>query len=138
MPENTNSITYINMAFAGISALGGISGLLSVIILVKHRSKDKKEERLRLFLDRFQSRYGGHGGHFLEHLIPTGINLLKNDDEIEEALESLQSIYHTPPLRDWNSDVRRIGYKKFFKYVVDQTNELNANNIKGFIDGLNH
>ena len=32
--------------------------------------------------------------------------------------------------------MERIGYKKFFKYVVDQTNDLNANNIDGFINAL--
>ena len=105
MFENTDSLTYTNMVFAGISALGGISGLLSVIILVRHRSKDKREARLRLFIDRFQIRYGGHGGHFLQNLIPSGINLLKNDNEIKEALETLQSIYHTHPLRNWNNQM---------------------------------
>jgi hypothetical protein len=136
MPQSTVSITYINFAFAGISALGGISGLLSVIILVRHRSKDKKDARLQNFIDKYENNYQG-GGRFLEALIPSGINLLKNDKEISEALNSLQSIYHTHPLRQWDSDINTKGYKKFFRHAVNRTNELTANNISEFIGELN-
>jgi hypothetical protein len=115
--------------------LGGISGLISVIILVRHRSKDKKETRIQLFLDKYQRTYVS-GGHFLDLLIPSGINLLKDDSEIKRVLDSLQSIYHTHPLRDWNTKVESIGYKKFFKYVVGKTSKLNKNNIDDFISAV--
>ena len=136
MSDKANlSITYLNVFFTGLSALGGISGLLSVIILVIHRSKDKKAARIQSFLNRFQNRYQ-RGGRFLEHLLASGINLLKNDSEIMDALESLQSIYHTHPLRQWYTDVQRIGYQKFFKYAVSRTHQLNSGDMDNLINVL--
>ena len=97
----------------------------------------KKETRIKEFLFSYQNLYRGYGGHSLKPLIPSGITLLKNDDEIEEAFNSLKLIYDTHPLREWDSEVKKIGYSKFFRYAVSRNiNELRNNKMKMLIDEL--
>lgn len=136
MSDNTN-ITYINMAFAGLSALGGISGLAAVILLIRHRKKDNRDTRIKEFIIRYQNLYAGHGGRFLAPLIPSGINLLKDDNEIEDALNALKLIYAIHPLRDRNDRVKQTGYKKFFMHSVDRNvHELGMEKVDKLINEL--
>jgi len=114
-------------------------GLLGtyVVIDVKHTDKDKKESRIKDFINSYQNHYKGYGGNFLKPLIPSGINLLKNDDEIEESLNSLKLIYATHPLRDWDSEVKKIGYSKFFRHAVSRNiNELRPDKMTILINEL--
>ncbi len=97
----------------------------------------EKEIRIKEFRNRYQNLYKGHGGNFLKHLIPSGINLLKNDDEIEEALNSLNKIYATHPLRNWDSEIKKIGYSKFFRHAVRKNiSELNKGSMDILINEL--
>lgn len=128
----------IKIAFGCLSALGGLSGLASVIYLIKHRNKDKKETRINDFIFNYKILNKRDGGRILEPLIPSGINLLKNNDEIEEALSTLELIYPPHPIKQWDSEVKKIGYSKFFRYAVKKHNlrELTKDKMKILVDEL--
>jgi hypothetical protein len=63
---------------------------------------------------------------------------LKNNKEIESGLGRLRNRLGFNPLRAWNSNVKKIGYKKFFKRVVigPGYNHFNKNTIQVFINSF--
>ena len=116
-----------------------VSAGSSVIFLIRHRNKDKRETRINEFISGYRLQYKGYGGNFLKHLIPSGINLLENDDEIEKGLNSLELTYGTHPLRDeWNPRVKKVGYSKFFRHAVKKhkLRELNAEKMNILLNEL--
>jgi len=118
-----------------VGIIGIIIAIVGIGIRLYIHSSRKREERIRQFVDNFQRLYKGTGRK-LEVLIPAGINNLKNDGEIKEALERVANITSGHPLRKWKDRVERIGYKKFFSYVMESGKELNADTIEGLLKNL--
>lgn len=95
---------------------------------------DKRQARIKNFVDDFRNLY--HGGRKLTLLIQAGINNLNNDREIKKSLEALMLIIPGHPLRDWKDRVEKVGYKKFFRYVVGSGSVLNKSSINSFLNEL--
>lgn len=119
--------------FSGIGVF--ILGLFIAVLSSIRRSRDKREERIRRFVDSFREIYTG-GGRKLRLLIPAGINNFKNNREIEKGFQALVNVIPNHPLRNWNERIKRVGYKRFFGYVASFGRELNANNIEEFLGEL--
>ena len=90
--------------------------------------KEKKEKRIDDFINNFFSKYGG-AGVAIELLIPSGINNLNDDKEIQIALNNLKNRLGFHPLRQWNSEIENIGYKKFFDSIINSGKPINKSNI---------
>lgn len=117
------------------AALIPVLGILIGVLVQLHIFEIKRRDgRINDFITPFFSKYRG-AGRALEPLIPSGINNLKNDKEIKTALRQLENRLGFHPLRRWNADIEKIGYKKFFKVVVTGLHgTLNANNIDKYIE----
>lgn len=116
--------------FSGIGVF--VLGLFILCFQQHQRAKDKAEKRVSGFVESFRKLYKG-GGCKLEALVPAGIASLKNDKEIRMAFESLVKIIPNHPLRTWKDRVEKVGYKRFFDYVVASGRELNKETIEGFL-----
>ena len=119
-----SSLSWIIPSF--ITLIGTIIGVLI------YRDQQRKK-RIDGFINNFFNSYTG-GGTILRHLIPSGINDLKTNGEIKIALKRLHNRLGHPPLRTWNSDIGKIGYKKFFNRVNNGPSVLNKNTINVFIN----
>jgi len=124
-------LTHKEWIFSGIGVF--ILGLLIVLFQQWQRAKDKAEQRIITFVESFRNLYKG-GGYKLEVLIPAGIAGLQNDREIRRAFELLVKFIPNHPLRNWKDRVQRVGYKKFFDYVVTIGSELNKQSIEEFLE----
>lgn len=129
-----NLINYIiehkEWIFSGIGVF--VLGLFIFLYQQRQRKKDKVEQRVRAFVDNFQTLYKG-GGCKLEVLVPAGIACLKNNKEIRDGLELLAKVIPKHSLRNWKDRVEKVGYKKFFDYVVSTGIELNIVSIEEFL-----
>jgi hypothetical protein len=115
------------------TAIGILVSLIGLLILVHHFERNKRDERVNTFIANFFNNYK-NDGLVLEHLIPSGIANLKNDREIQIALEHLRHRLRFHPLRTWKDDIRKIGYKKFFQRVTNGPGPLNKNAIGIYIN----
>ena len=115
--------------------LGFLGTLLAICVAVAIYQRSQRNIRIDNFINSFFDIYQGNG-HILEVLIPAGIVNLKNDGEIETALEKLKNrlgiVHH--PLRQWNDDIKKIGYKKFFQRVANGPGKLKKNSIQVYIN----
>jgi len=94
----------------------------------KRYKNQQREKRIADFVKNFFSQYEG-AGVAIPLLIPAGINNLSDDEEIQEALITLKNRLGIHPLRDRNSEIEIIGYKKFFDYMVNSGKSLTKSNI---------
>ncbi|MBI4632297.1 MAG: hypothetical protein HY742_00165 [Deltaproteobacteria bacterium] len=123
-----------------IIGIGGL--LLSVltyfagVVRTERRYKSQlKERRIDDFVNVFFSKYKG-AGVVIELLTSSGIHNMQNDDEIMAALETLRNRLGFHPLRNWNDDIRAIGYKKFFDFVLGNKVQLNPGTITMAINDM--
>lgn len=114
---------------------GLVFGLLILLYQERRHYKEKVENRISAFVDSFRQLYKG-GGFQLEVLIPAGIASLHNNKEIQEAFNLLIKYIPVHPLRKWKPRVEKIGYKKFFNFVVESKKELNKKSIEEFLQHL--
>lgn len=121
----------------------GIGGLIlsaltyfAGVVRTERRYKAQaEEERIAHFIDNFNnSRKFGHQKRVIEHLIPSGINNLKNDKEIESVLLNLERVHGRHPLQNNNEEIKQIGYKDFFIWSSKQRGSLTKDNINDFIE----
>ena len=123
-----------------IIGIGGL--LLSVltyfagVVRTERRYKTQAEEkRIDHFIDNFnRNRKAGHSKRVIDHLIPGGINNLRDDKEIESALLNLERVHGRHPLRDNHEQIKQIGYKNFFLWSSKQRDKLTKDNINEFIE----
>jgi hypothetical protein len=109
--------------------------LVAIIVImynVYNRHKDKQEKRIEFFVHNFKSHL--QNGYFLEILIPSGISNLKNNKEIDKALNMVKNTIGRHPLRKWNEPIKKIGYKRFFLAVSNSGKNLNKHSIENFIN----
>ena len=90
--------------------------------------KQQKEKRIGDFVNNFFQEYKG-AGVVIELLIPSGINNLNDDEEIQTALNILKNRLGFHPLRQWNNEIESIGYKKFFDSIINSGKPINKSNI---------
>jgi len=88
----------------------------------------QKEKRINDFINNFFSKYQG-AGVAIELLIPSGINDLNNDHEIQIALNKLKNRLGFHPLRQWNNEIENLGYKIFFNSIINSGKPINQSNI---------
>lgn len=105
------------------------------IITTWRRFSKKRDERIQHFVDNFCDLYKNNG-YKLEVLIPAGINILKNNKEIQIALDRLSIIKPGHPLRNWKNRVEKNGYKKFFYRAAKSGGELNKHSIESLLNSL--
>lgn len=110
-----------------------IAGLFGLFFYLRNLSNKRIDDFEKNFFAIYKN-----DGCVLECLIPAGIANLKNNKEIESGLARLRNRIGFNPLRTWNSDVKKIGYKKFFKRVVigPGHNHFNENTIQVFINSF--
>ena len=97
---------------------------------------DKRQERIKKFVDEFKKLCHGAAGRKLLHLIPAGINNLKSNREIKKGFKNLILTIPGHPLRTNKDRVEKIGYKKFFRYVAEVGDPLNKTSIVVFLNEL--
>jgi len=106
----------------------GIGAPIGIVKLYCWRS-DKRQERIKKFIDEFKNLYSRTGGQKLPHLIPAGINNLKSNREIKKGFKSLVLTIPGHPLRTNKDRIEKVGYKKFFRYVAEVGDPLNKTSI---------
>lgn len=97
--------------------------------------RKQKHERVAQVVASYKSIYKNDGCR-LGCLIPAGIHTLKNDAEVRDVFSKLMQLEPYHPLRQWNNDVQKIGYIKFFTSVFNTGQSLNKNNISEHIENL--
>ncbi len=114
----------------GIFLIGVVIGVVNLF----WRISDKRQARIKDFVDRFGNLY--HGGQKLPLLVKAGIHTLKSNREIEKGLKALILIYPGHPFRNdkVRNRVKKIGYKKFFRYVNESGSVLNRMSIVTFLN----
>ena len=117
------------------SGLGLIISFITLWIVMRHFRINKRDKRIDYFIDNLFDRYTGiKGGYALQNLIPSGINGLENDKEIKLAFEKANQRLGFHPLRKWDGEIKAVGYKLFFNYVVQSDNVLNSSTIQTLIN----
>ena len=111
--------------------------LIGILITIRHFNISQKNKGIDDFEKNFFAIYK-NDGCVLECLILAGIINLKNDSEIKDALDRLRNRIGLHPLRIWNNDIVKIGYKKFFQRVVNGPgyNLFNKNTIQVYINSF--
>jgi hypothetical protein len=66
----------------------------------------------------------------IELLRSSGIHNLQSDEEIKSALEALRNRLGFHPLRNWNDDIKSIGYKDLFDFVLQ--NKIDSIEYKNY------
>ena len=108
-----------------LSILGIFFAALIPLYLYDKRKRDERIKNVRnTFFDKYQN-----DGRAIKLLIPSGINGLKNNNEINSALNDIKNRLGNHPLRDWDKKIKKIGYKKFFNFVVTSRNALTKSTI---------
>jgi hypothetical protein len=110
-----------------------VAGLFGLFFYLRNLSN----KRIDVFEKNFFEIYK-NDGCVLECLISSGVANLKNDKEIETGLGRLRNRIGFNPLRKWDNDVNKIGYKKFFQRVVigPGHDHFNKNTIQAFINSF--
>ncbi len=121
-----------NEIFSGLAL---IVSLFTLLIVKRHFRINKRDKRIDDFIDNLFDRYTGtKGGYAVQNLIPSGINGLENDKEIKLAFEKANQRLSFHPLRKWDGEIKAIGYKKFFNYIVQSGNDLRGSTIQALIN----
>jgi hypothetical protein len=120
------------MDFFPYGALAAFISFIGIMIGLAHNENARLEKRIEEFEKNFFSAYK-NDGRVLEFLIPAGIVNLKNDDEIAMAIERIGNRLRFNPLRIWDEDIKRIGYKDFFQKVANGPGPLNKDVIGVYI-----
>lgn len=116
--------------------LAALVGLVGSLVSIHIFKLSRKNKRLDDFEKRFYEIYK-NDGCVLECLMPAGVASLENNKEIEKGLRRLESRLGFRPLRSWHNDVKKIGYKTFFKRVVGPGHGLlNKNTIQDIINSF--
>lgn len=118
-----------------VGILSALVALVGILVAIEQFNKSQKNKRLDDFENNFSRMYT-NDGCVLECLIPAGILNLKNDKEINDALERLKNRLRINPLRTWKDDIEIIGYKKLFQRVVNGPGPLNKNTIQVYINSF--
>jgi len=110
-----------------------VAGLFGLFFYLRNLSNKRIDDFEKNFFEIYKN-----DGCVLECLIPSGIANLKNNKEIESGLGRLRNRLGSNPLRTWDNDVKKIGYKKFFKRVVigPGFNDFNKNTIQVYINSF--
>jgi len=117
--------------------IASLVALIGILITIRHFNISQENKRIDDFEKNFFGIYK-NDGCVLECLIPAGIVNLKNDKEINNALDRLRNRIGFHPLRTWDSEIEKIGYKKYFQRVVigPGHDHFNKNTIQVFINSF--
>lgn len=119
----------------GSLVLSALTYFAGVIRTEKRYKFQSKEKRIDEFVNIFFSKYKGDGV-VIALLSPSGIHNLQTDNEIMTALNALNNRLGFQPLRNWNEDIKSIGYKKFFDFVLENKIQLNTKTIVKAIEDM--
>jgi len=120
----------INGFIALISLLISLAALTFSWITFHVNSKRK---RMNDVIEQFRVLHINDGNK-LQWLIPSGIANLRNDKEISQVLSTINNILQYHPLRQWNDQVKKIGYKNFFDDFVKNGQVLNKTTIQEYLN----
>jgi uncharacterized membrane protein len=130
-----------------ISYLIGIVGILltfiGLVLMVnfqfnenREKAKEKKDERIRKFIDEYVSLVKNHQNSGFKGAIEAGIIRLTSDREIETAFDEIYNRGYKHPLGRYKGKIISVGVKNFFDYVVSKDINLAFTDIDGIVKNL--
>jgi len=117
--------------------IGSLVALIGILVAINHFKVSQQNKRIDDFIQNFFQVYKG-SGVVMELLLPSGINNLINDKEIEKALEKLKNRIGFPPFRQESriQFIKKYGYKKFFQYAIDKKIQINPTSVDLLMEEL--
>lgn len=109
--------------------------LITIFLFILGFIINRRNKRIDNFVDKLSELYDDRKGKgALKGLLPAGINGLENDKEIKIALKKFKQLKGFNPIEDWDQEIKDIGYKKFFNYVVKSGSALQKGTIISLIN----
>lgn len=115
--------------------IASLVALVTILVQLHIFNTKRRDQRIDDFITAFFNDYPG-AGNILRLLMPSGINNLKNDKEIKIALGKLKNRLNVHPLRNWNDEIKTIGYKRFFNFFPQLNTTLTNKSIDIAINTL--